>query len=310
MYSCTVSRMSTPLRLDLRHYETVVAIVDCGSMTDAARRQSITQSAMSHRLAEAERRIGVTLFERGADRRLTPTTHGVAVHQSATRALDELRRLEDALIAAPAGVTATVRIGVGGYEAFHWYPRFLTDVRTTHPHLDLDLLAVGDNPGAALAARTVDLVLAPGEPNGDHRLVPAFDDELVFVCAPDHPLASAPVIEPEALGGETYLTYNALPSPGFEYDRFVRLSSHAPRIVRVVRQTSAIVELVAAGVGVSILSRWATEPAVRDGRLVAIRCGAGALPIAWHTAHRRGDTNAAAVAEQLGEHLRSRSVAP
>ncbi len=295
----------SPLRLDVRHYETVVAIVELGSMTEAARQLSISQSAMSHRLAEAERRLGVTLFTRGPDRRLSPTNNGVAVSQAAARALADLGRLEETIATTGSSVHATIRIGVGGYEAFHWYPSFLGRVANDHPTVELDLLAIGDDPGPALADRTVDLVLAPGEPSGDHTLVSVLDDELVFVCAPNHRLADADTVEVADLADETYLTYNALPSPGFEYDRYIRPAGGPPRIVRVVRQTSAIIEMVAADVGVSILSKWATLPLVESGRIATASCGAAGLPIEWHAAHRRSDETAAAVASSLADHLRS-----
>lgn len=295
--------MVTPLLLDVRHYETVAAIVELGSMTEAARQVSISQSAMSHRLAEAERRLGVTLFTRGPDRRLTPTANGVAVHQAATRALGELGRLEAALTTTSSHVQATVRIGVGGYEAFHWYPSFLVAAAQEHPSIELDLLAVGDNPGPALADRSVDLLLAPGEPAGDHVLTPLLHDELVFVCSPDHRLANHETVAATDLSDDTYLTYSALPSPGFEYDRFIRPAADAPRIVRVVRQTSAIIELVAAGVGVSILSRWAMLPLIESGRIATARCGTAGLPITWHGAHRQSDAAAAMMAASLAAHL-------
>lgn len=292
----------TPLRLDLRHYETVVAIVEHGTMTEAARQLSVTQSAMSHRLAEAERRLGVKLFSRGPDRRLSPTTHGVAVQQAASRALGDLTRLEEALVVARSDVRTTVRIGVGSYDTYHWYATFHSRLRNDRPDVDLDLIAVGDDPGPALASRVVDVVIAPGSPSGDHELLPVLEDELVLLCAPDHRLATFDTIEAEDLVDETYLTYNALPSPGFEYDRFIRPTADVPRIVRVVPQTSAIVELVAAGVGLSILSRWATQPAVDAGRLASARCGGG-LPIVWHAAFRAGDPVVAEVAERLAAHL-------
>ena len=288
-----------PLRLDLRHYETVVAIVDAETMTAAAERLALTQSALSHRLADAERRLGAALFTRGTDRRLTPTGNGLAVYQAAHRAITDLRRVEETILSTPSQIEATVRIGVGGYEAYQWFPGFLDRIRRERPEIDLDLVVVGDSIATVLGSRDVDVVLAPGTPEGDLHLIPLFDDELVVVCAANHPLAQRGVLEADDLVEETVLTYNALPSPGFEYERFVRPSGVSPRIVRVVRQTSAIIELVAAGVGVSILSRWATAPAVDAGRVAVARCGADGLPITWHAATRRSDVLGAEIADRL-----------
>jgi DNA-binding transcriptional LysR family regulator len=86
------------LQLELRHYETVLAIVELGTMTAAAKALSTSQSALSHRLAEAERRLGTTLFERGPQRRLKPTRAGVVIHQAASRALADLERSEALLL--------------------------------------------------------------------------------------------------------------------------------------------------------------------------------------------------------------------
>ncbi len=291
-----------PLLLDLRHYETVVAIVEFKTMTEAAAHLATTQSALSHRLAEAERRLDTKLFERGRNRRLSPTRDGLALHQSASRALADLARTETSLRAAPATQRTTLRVAVGSYDCYHWFPSFLERVHSTFDDIDLELVFVGDAPGPALAANDVDIVLAPGSPEGDLTLTPLFDDELVFVTSPIHRLASNESVEPADFADETYLTYNAQPTPGFEYDRFIRPSGVYPLIVRVVRQTSAISELVAAGAGVSVLSRWALEPIVAAGRLRAVRCGDG-LTLPWHAATRRNDERAQRVVLELIEHL-------
>lgn len=291
-----------PLLLDLRHYETVVAIVEFETMTEAAAHLSTTQSALSHRLAEAERRLDTKLFERGRNRRLSPTRDGLALHQSASRALTELARTEASLRAAPATQRAMLRVAVGSYDCYHWFPAFLERIHDAFDDIDLELVVVGDAPGAALAANQVDIVLAPGAPEGDLTLTPLFDDELVFVTSPVHHLADNHSVEPADFTDDTYLTYNAQPTPGFEYDRFIRPSGVYPLLVRVVRQTSAISELVAAGAGVSVLSRWALEPMVQAGRLRAMRCGDG-LALRWHAATRRNDKRAERVVAQLIEHL-------
>lgn len=282
-----------PLRLDLRHYETVVAIVELGTMTEAAKHLATTQSALSHRLAQAEARLGVRLFDRDARRRLEPTRAGLVVHQTASRALTDLERSESLLLADDARITSRVRIGVGSYDCFHWWPEFEAIARARHPEIDLELVVVGDNPGAALAARDADLVVAPGRPEGVVTRTWLFDDELVCVVAPGHRLAERPWIDADDLAAETYLTYNPAPTPGFEFDRFIRPADDYPRIVTVVPNTSTICELVAAGSGVSILSRWALTPAVEHGRIVAVRCGRDGLDLAWSALVRADDPPAA-----------------
>ena len=299
-----------PLQLDLRHYETVATIVDLGSMTAAARELATTQSALSHRLAEAERRLGVQLFERSPQRRLRPTRAGLAVHQAANRALADLERCETQLRHETSGFTSVVRIAVGSYDCYHWYPTFLELVRNEHPTVELELVVVGDTPSEALGANTADLVLAPSRPSGPIECQPAFADELVVIASPDHPLAARDAVAAEEMVGHTYFTYNPNPAPGFEFDRFIRPAGVYPLVVTVVPSTSAIAELVAAGVGFSILSRWALAPMIDGGRLVAVRCGPRGLDLDWHVAMRSqepDDSPVRRIAAALRAHVRVHS---
>lgn len=293
------------LMLDLRHYETVVAIIDLGTMTAAAKHLSATQSALSHRVADAEHRLGVKLFERGHQRRLKPTRAGLVVHQAATRALTDLERTERLLLAEDKRVTAKVRIAVGSYDCFHWFPEFVALTNTTHPEIELELVVVGDTPGAALSSNNADLVIAAGNPQGRVGTLPLFGDELVLMVNPEHRLASQSSIAAEDLAAESYLTYNSSPSPGFEYDRFIRPAGAYPLTVTVIEQTSAITELVAAGAGVSILSRWALTPAINSGRIVPVRCGEG-LSLQWNAVVRQDDpvdAPANLISRMLADHL-------
>lgn len=294
------------LRLELRHYETVATIVELGSMTAAAKALETTQSALSHRLAEAERRLEVQLFDRGSRRELRPTRAGLAVHQAAVRALTELERCEASLIAVPGTITTRVKIAVGSYDCYHWYPSFIGRVRETDPSVELDLVVVGDTPGQALSAGEVDLVLAPSKPSGPVECLPAFTDELVLITTPGHPLASQPHCQAEDLVGEHYLTYNPVPAPGFEYDRFVRPAGVFPEVVTVVPDTGAVAEMVAAGVGVSVLSRWAQRPMLDAGRLEAVRCSPEGLQLDWHIVLRSQEAHDSVVrrvATTLAKHV-------
>jgi len=295
------------LRLNLRHYETIVAVVELGTVTAAAKKLSSSQSALSHRISEAERRLGQPLFNRGTGRRLTPTRAGLVVHQTASRALADLARSE-ALLLAEDRVTAIVRIAVGSYDCYHWFPELLARTRKHHPEIDLELVVVGDEPGPALASGAADLVIAPGLPRGNVTNRFLFDDELMLVTSPNHELAARDWIGADELEDQAYLTYNSTPTPGFEYDRFIWPSGAYPRIVTVVEQTSAITELVAAGAGVSILSKWALGPAVDAERVATVSCGPQGLPLAWHAVLRAEEPEGSApntVADLLAAHLQA-----
>lgn len=294
------------LRLDLRHYETVVAITDLGTMTAAAEHLHSSQSALSHRLAEAERRLGTPLFERGPRRRLLPTRAGLMVHQTASRALADLERSEQLLVSEGRSILATVRIAVGSYDCYHWFPGFLHDVRAHHSTIDLQLVVVDDQPSAHLASGRADLVIAPGTPEGVFETRALFLDELVLCVAPRHRLAGRRVVEATDLADESYLTYNPRPAPGFEFDRFIGPAGSYPRTVTVVEQTNAIAELVAADAGVSILSRWALAPMIDAGRISEVRCGPKGLPLEWNALVRPSEAEgspARTIADELARYL-------
>lgn len=294
------------LRLDVRHYESVVSIIEHGTVTDAAVALSITQSALSHRLADAERRIGVRLFDRTSGRRLQATEAGIVIHQAAIRALAELQRCEDDILRSAGRYSATVRVAVGIYDCYHWYASFLRRVRLLHPTVDVQLVVIGDEPARRLDARDVDVVIAPGEPRGMFRRVALFEDELVVIVAPTHPLADRDSVSAPELIDETYLTYSRAIAPGFENERFIGLAESPPRVVTVVEQVSAIAELVAADTGISVLSRWAMTSMIESGRIAPIRCGVDGLSLQWSALMRSQEPVGSAtdaIANLLAQHL-------
>ncbi len=268
-------------RLEMHHYETIVAVSETGSVTAAAGRLHVSQSAVSHRLAEAERRLGGRLFERRPSRGMQPTPAALALCQAAHRAMPDLARAEQDFMRSVGGTTATVRIGVGSYDCYHWLAPFAAACSDQLEGLLLELVVVGDMPVPRLADGTADLVLAPGPAQGACEATHLFTDELVLVTHPEHSLAGRTWIGPEAIAEENYFTYNRQPSPGFEYERFVRPAGLSPRTITVLEQTGAIAEMIAADFGVSILSRWAMSPWLDSGRLVAVRCSRSGLDLEW-----------------------------
>ena len=81
------------MRLDIKHWQMLKAIDEVGTLRQAAYVLGISQSALSHRLAEAERRLGGLLFVREG-RRLRQTSAGRAMTQTASQIIPALQRAE------------------------------------------------------------------------------------------------------------------------------------------------------------------------------------------------------------------------
>lgn len=296
--------MQGPL-LDLRHLQMIRAIAETRRVTDAAERLGVTPSALSHRIREAERRLDVLLFTRIHKKlRMTPAAEYLA--QVAERVLGELERTEADVRRMNRGVLHVVRLAIEDYSAFHWLPAFLSFFRTRSEGIDLQVMAAaGRDPEQALSDRHVDLAIVSGEAGrtGTERSL-LFQDELLFIMPPGHRLAARDHIDGPDIIGESFITTTKVPEPDREFARLFRASGCYPRWTATVELPEAIVELVAAGQGTSVLAGWAIRAPLRAGRIAAARVGREGISVAWYAAIRSedgGDTPAAKTAQLLQE---------
>ena len=89
-----------PVDLEIRHLRLVAEISDAGSMTKAAERLFLTQSALSHQLRDIEARFDTPFFVR-VGRKMVLTAAGRRVLETARRVIGDIQRVEDGH--APAG---------------------------------------------------------------------------------------------------------------------------------------------------------------------------------------------------------------
>ncbi len=277
-------------RLGVRHLGIMVALDHAGSVTRAADLLGITQPALSRQIRDAERRLGIALFTR-EKKRLRPTLAGECLLEHAKRILSDLAGAEADSVQIPAGPRDVVRIGSGAYACYRWLPGFLRELQEKAPQIDLTVVGEAMRlPLEGLAHDEVDVAIVPGpvERRG-LRAVHLFDDELVAVLPPGHVLAGRPSLAASDLADQTYITYGPTYQTGFETARVLRPAKVWPKRLIKVDLSDAIIELVAAGFGISVLSRWAVSAAAEAGAVVTARVTESGLPIAWSAAVRRGD---------------------
>ena len=253
-----------PLTLEIRHFQLVQSIADTGSVTRAADRLHLTQSALSHQLRDIESRLDAQLFLR-LGKRMALTPAGERILATARRVLTEVQRVEDDLRAMADAGHGVLRICTQCNTAYHWLPPLLEVFHRKYPKVQVEI-AVGatDHPLEALLDGTIDLALAT-DTVADARLSARalFDDEFVAVVSPAHALAKRTFVEPADLADQHVIIYKADRRHSFTFARILTPAGVEPARVSQVPLTEAILELAKAGLGVGVLARWAIEPAIK-----------------------------------------------
>jgi LysR family transcriptional regulator, regulator for metE and metH len=266
--------------LELRHLQLVVAIAETGSVTRAGERLFLTQSALSHQLRDIEGRLSARLFHR-VGKRMVPTSAGEAMLRSARDVIDLVVRTEDNVRRASSNGHGVLRLATECSTCYHWLPGILKEYRRAHPAIDIQIeVAETSHPLAALVQGRLDLAIVSSR-IGDRRLVtyPLFEDDMVVIVAPDHPLAAKPFVRLQDFASETLLLYPPKEDSTL-CNEILRPAGIAPAAIQAVPLTEGIIELVKAGLGVAVLAEWAVAPYVRAGSLRA-------LPLTRRGYHRR-----------------------
>ncbi|RKH66387.1 LysR family transcriptional regulator [Corallococcus llansteffanensis] len=276
-------------RLDVRDLRVVLALASAGTTAKAAAVLHLTQPAVSRALLAAEERLGARLFER-TPRGLVPTVAGQELVTGATRLLVELGDLEHR-VRAPVAPSVRLRLVCECYTAYHWLPSALVTLRKSLPGLGLSLSVEHTQaPVQALMAGELDVALittASVPPRIGVEARPLFSDEIVFVMAASHPLASRRALTREDIRGSTILTGQTPPAETHWFMTQV-FGRERPRLkVEKLPLTEAILDVARAGLGIAVISEWITTPHLAKGDLVTKRLASGALRRPWRMAWRK-----------------------
>jgi LysR family transcriptional regulator for metE and metH len=289
------------MHLDVRHLRLVAAITDCGGLTKAAARLNLTQSALSHQLADIERRLGTPLFHR-VKRRLVLTDAGERLLTVATRVLAELDALEAEItagaLAGPAGVR---RLTTECYTAYHWLPAVLGRFRDAWPRVEVRIVAEATGRAmAALSEGQIDLAIVQHAPeNRRYAATPLFDDEVVVIVHPEHRWASQPYVSVRDFRHEHLIVYSTPHSESHLLRDYLRPARVTPKQLTRVQLTEAIIELVKADLGVAVLAQWAVAPHIAAGTLAAVPLTRRGWQRRWYAVTRTAHEPAAFLREFL-----------
>jgi LysR family transcriptional regulator for metE and metH len=300
--------------LETRQLRMLVAIADEGTVTRAAAVLNVSQPALSHALRSLERQVGVSLFAR-RPRGLVPTEAGDRMLRTARTVLREIERARAEISGGVIGRGELLRLSTECYTAYHWLPPVFQAFRERCPGVELRVIpsAIG-HPLKALREETLDVAIGVRrEAYAGFVYHELFEDELVVVMPPDHPLASEPFATAQHFADEHLLLFTEDPFDTTVMRAVLGPAGVIPREISYVPATDALLELVRTGLGISVFAKWAVARHLRDGELVGIPLTKGGRRRQWSAAVRRTIANRSAIGalvSLLREHAPAFQAAP
>jgi DNA-binding transcriptional LysR family regulator len=255
--------------ISFRQVETFYWVNRLGSFSRAAAHLNTTQPAISNRIRELERFVGAQLFTRGG-RSIGLTPEGRNFFGIAERFVE----LGDEFLSRAAGgreVSGILRIGAADTIALTWLPRLVTELARRYPRLDVELFVdLSVYIQAKLAEGDLDIgFFVGGAPSPDFLELPLGIVRNAWMCSPLSGLADREVTAKD-LAAYPILThtrgshlYNSV-REWFAHAGIRRLRIHG------CSSLATMIEMTAAGLGISVLPPEMLKSYGRPDRLIEI----------------------------------------
>jgi DNA-binding transcriptional LysR family regulator len=252
--------------LDFRSIETFLWVVKLGSFRGAAQRLNTTQPAISQRIAQLEREMGVKLLNRD-HRMASPTPSGRQMMVYAEKLLG-LRSEMLAEVGERTAMRGVLRLGVAETIVHTWLPRLIKSVNTTYPNLLLEIeVDITPNLSARLLNQEIELafVVGPLSDSGVQNRV-LCDYPVSFLASPSLGIGNGPISRAE-LARFPLITFPRKTQP-YEAVRAVFNRPDLPPIrLHASTSLSTVIHMAIEGLGIAVIPAAIVETELAEGRL-------------------------------------------
>jgi DNA-binding transcriptional LysR family regulator len=261
--------------MDTRQLASFCAVVDHESFSLAAEQLGVTQPAVSLQIRSLEKRLGRRLLDRSG-RRVEPTEAGLRLYRSAQRMLAlEQQLVEEVADASEGELAGTLQIGASTGPGGSVVPLLLCEFQRANPSVRVSL-TVSDT--QTIVDHVAERELAAGIVGAARRhrgvtFEPLFRDQVVLACPPGHRFAGRtitldelqaepPVVMQEGAGVRLVID-DALRAAG--------LRERHPEVKLELGLQESVKSAVAAGYGITFISRSAIEAELSTGAIATAR---------------------------------------
>ena len=278
----------------MKQLQYLVALADTRHFGQAAERCHITQSTLSAGIRDLETVLGTAVAER-SNRKVFMTHAGAQIADRARSVLRQAEAIMELARADRSPMTGDMRLGVIPTISPFLLPRALPALRDHYPALTIYLREEQTAPLLTRLANgelDVALIALPYEMEGLCTEV-VFDDEFLFACHRDHALAGRAEVSAEDLAGaELLLLEEGHCLRGHALD-VCRIGDDRARAQFEASSLHTLVQMVAAGIGVTLIPRLAVDAQITGGTEISLaRLGMPAcrqIALAWRQTSLRSE---------------------
>lgn len=237
--------------MNIKKYEAFVRAVELGSLSKASEELGYTQSGISHMMQSLEDEVGFPLMIRTSSG-IIPNSEGEMLLPIIRQLLNTNESLEQNIAKIKGADIGHIRIASFSSVAIYWLPNIISAFQKDYPNVEIQIIEGGaDRIDAMMDNHEADMCLYTGGENRPFDWLPLCRDEMLALLPPGHPLTERAAVPIEAFENEQFI----MPLAGYDYEVHHVLDrlEHYPHIRFSACNDYAIISLVTAGLGVSIL---------------------------------------------------------
>ncbi|RLQ22825.1 LysR family transcriptional regulator [Seongchinamella sediminis] len=257
------------MKYTLRQLQIFLEVARHQSISAAAQRLHMSQSAASEALQNLEHAYEIALFDRVSNK-LTLNAVGRTVRKEAQSLLDHAQSFEEVLNSHEE--IGHIKVGASFTIGNHLATRYLADYLHHYPEADV-ALEIANTPEIVTRVLNYEVDIGMIEGEVQHReleLIPWREDELVVFCAANHPLATKRSLSIRDIKEAAWILREPDSGARLTFDKAMAGLLPDINVYMEFRHNEAIKNAVESGLGIGCLSRIVLQRNLANGDLVPL----------------------------------------
>ncbi len=268
--------------MDLRHLKMIQEVARQGNLTKAAESIYLSQSALSHQLKDIEAFFDTQIFIRQKKQMLLTNT-GKIILEASERITDDIDRTQKRIKSLSEKNAGEIKISTECYTSYHWLSSFLKEYKKLYPKVEINIDTVSTyNSVNALLENKIDIAIVEDNKSSKLNYIPLFRDEFVAIIPADHYWAELKWVDTEMFHAENYLMY-AIPEEVSTIYKLLFKNGKPQKVIKIAL-TEVIIQMVKAGMGITVLPHWVAASWLESGELIAVPITRKGIKRNWYAA--------------------------